>query len=148
MASDPAIEAALRLIKEFEGCKLRAYPDPATGGDPITIGWGATGPGIVLGLEWTQATADARLSQDVARFADGVKRAVTWTATASQLGAMISLAYNIGLAAFKKSTLLRRFNSGDIEGAKAQFAVWNRAGGRVMKGLTRRRTAEAKVFGS
>lgn len=147
MASDPAIEAALRLIKEFEGCKLKAYPDPATGGDPWTIGWGATGPGIGPGVEWTQATADARLSQDVTRFANGVKQDVTWAATPNQLGAMISLAYNIGLAAFKKSTLLRRFNSGDVHGAQAEFAKWNRAAGKVMKGLTRRRTAEAKVFG-
>lgn len=145
MATDT--EVALKLIKQFEGCKLKAYPDPGTGGDPWTIGWGATGPGIGPGVEWTQAAADARLSNDVARFANGVRNSVTWSATPNQLGAMISLAYNIGLTAFKKSTLLRRFNAGDIHGAQAEFAKWNRAGGRVMRGLTRRRKAEADVFG-
>lgn len=148
MACKTPIDVAVELIQQFEGLELTAYPDPGTGGDPWTIGWGATGPGIGPGVEWTQATADARLSQDVARFADGVKRAVTWSATANQMGAMISLAYNIGLAAFKKSTLLRRFNAGDVDGAQQQFSVWNRAGGRVMRGLSRRRAAEAKVFGS
>lgn len=146
MASDT--DFALKLIKEFEGCKLKAYPDPGTGGDPWTIGWGSTGPGIGPGVVWTQQQADDRLASDVAKFAAGVRSAVTWPATPSQLGAMISLAYNIGIAAFKKSTLLRRFNAGDVHGAQAEFAKWNRAGGRVMRGLSRRRAAEAKVFAS
>lgn len=145
---DSAIKAALKLIMEFEGCELRAYPDPGTGGDPITIGWGATGPDIRLGLVWTQRQADTRLSADVSKFASGVRALVTRPTTAGQLGAMISLAYNIGLAAFKKSTLLRLFNAGDVAGARKQFAAWNKSGGRVMAGLTRRRAAEAAVFGA
>lgn len=148
MPTDSAIEAALGLIKQFEGCHLTAYPDPATGGDPWTIGWGATGPGINKGVVWTQAAADARLAQDVKRFADGVRGVVKAPANPNQLGAMISLAYNIGLSNFSGSTLLRKFNAGDYAGAQAQFARWNRAAGKVMRGLTRRRAAEASVFGA
>lgn len=139
-----AQEVALGLIKPFEGCKLRAYRCPA---GVWTIGWGATGPDIVEGLVWTQAQADARLAQDVSKFLAGVRAAVKEPATDGQLGAMTSLAYNIGLAAFRKSTLLRLFNAGDVRGAAAQFARWNKAGGKVLPGLTRRRAAECAAFG-
>lgn len=143
---DEALGIALKLIKEFEGCRLEAYPDPATGGDPWTIGWGATGQGIAKGLRWTQAQADMRLSHDVAKFMAGVVSAAP-TGTATQIGAMTSLAYNIGLLAFQQSTLLRLHNAGNYAGAQAQFARWNRGGGKVMAGLTRRRDAEALVYG-
>lgn len=145
--ADPAIEVAIGLIRQFEGCHLKAYPDPGSGGDPWTIGWGSTGPGIGPGVIWTQATADARLTQDVARFAKGVRDLVKVETNPNQLGALISFAYNVGLANLKGSTLLRKLNAGDYEGAKAQFSRWNRAAGRVMRGLSRRRAAEAKVFG-
>lgn len=141
--------SALSLIKQFEGCKLTAYPDPGSGGDPWTIGWGATGDGIRKGVTWTQAQADARLESDVAKFADGVRKLIGAAPTTdTQLGAMISLAYNIGLGAFKESTLLRLHKEGDYAGAGAQFARWNKAAGKVMAGLTRRREAEAKVYRS
>ena len=142
---DEALGVALKLIREFEGCKLTAYPDPGSGGDPWTIGWGSTGTGIVKGVTWTQAQADARLAMDVAKFMSGV-RAAAPKGSAEQIGAMTSLAYNIGLDAFRNSTLLRRHNAGDYAGAQAQFAVWKRAGGKVMAGLIRRRAAEAEVY--
>lgn len=145
--ADPAIEVATALIKQFEGCHLKAYPDPGSGGDPWTIGWGATGPGIAKGVVWTQATADGRLAQDVARFANGVRNALTAPVNDNQLGALISFAYNVGLANLKSSTLLRKVNAGDYDGAKGQFSRWNRAAGKVMRGLTRRRAAEAAKFG-
>jgi lysozyme len=104
MSTDPATEVALKLVKEFEGCKLKAYPDPGTGGDPWTIGWGSTGPGIKPGVVWTQKQADDRLAADVKKFGDSVKDSVTYPANPNQMGAMISLAYNIGLAAFRSST--------------------------------------------
>lgn len=137
---------ALALIKQFEGCKLDAYPDPGTGGDPWTIGWGATGPGIKKGVRWTQAQADQRLAADVARFAAGVDAVVTKAPTAGQRAAMISFAYNVGLGAFSSSTLLRKHNAGDFEGAAAEFGRWNKAAGKVLNGLTRRREAEAAVY--
>src|SRR5690606_4633897 len=144
-----ALAHALALIKEFEGCRLTAYPDPGTGGEPYTIGWGATGPGIRPGVKWTQAQADERLAQDVDRFLTGVFAAInkaTVTPSPAELGAMTSLAYNIGLRAFEQSTLLRLYNAGDRAGAAAQFLRWNRAGGKVMRGLTRRREAEKALF--
>ena len=135
--------AALDLIKAFEGCKLEAYRCPA---GVWTIGYGATGPEVRQGLRWTQRQADERLAADVERFALGVRRLLTRIPTPDELGAMTSLAFNIGLGAFGKSTVLRKFNAGDKAGAAAAFALWNKAGGKVLQGLVRRRAAEADLF--
>lgn len=144
---------ALALIKEFEGCRLTAYPDPGTGGVPWTIGWGSTrdeqGKAIVPGTTWTQERADARLAADVGKFAAGVDSALGGAATtANQKAAMVSLAYNVGVKAFAGSTLLKLHKAGDYAGAAARFADWNKAAGKVLKGLTRRREAEARVYRS
>lgn len=141
-----ALAQAVALIKRWEGCKLVAYPDPGSGGDPWTIGYGATGRDIKPGVRWTQAQADDRLALDVARFLRGVESVLSREATETQLGAMASLAYNIGVKAFTGSTLLQKFNSGDIAGAAGQFLRWNRSGGKPMRGLTNRRTDERRVF--
>ena len=141
-----AIDLAVPLIQRFEGCELLAYPDPGSGGAPWTIGWGATGPGIKPGVRWTQQQADARLRDDVGKFAAKVARLVTVQTEHHEMAALISLAYNIGTGAFADSTLLRKLNSGDKRGAAEQFKRWNKAGGRVMRGLTNRRAAEAALF--
>ena len=136
-----------RLVKSFEGCKLAAYPDPATGGDPWTIGYGATDPGIVKGVVWTQAQADARFTQDIGKFAAKVGALLGSTPTTQgQFNALVSLAYNIGPGNLASSTLLRLHKAKDYEGAANQFARWNKAAGQVMTGLTRRRAAEAKMY--
>jgi len=140
-------KAGLALIKQFEGLSLAAYPDPATGGDPWTIGYGATGPGISKGVVWTQAQADSRLADDVSRFADGVSAMIgNAPTTQGQFDAMVSLAYNVGLGNFRESTLRRLHNEGNTAEAAAQFIRWNKANGKVMAGLTRRREAEAKMY--
>lgn len=141
-----ATSKALALIKQFEGCRLKAYPDPGTGGDPWTVGWGATGPDIHPGTVWTQDQADNRLLLDVTRFARGVSKLITVPVTEGQLAACISISYNIGLRAFGGSTLLRLLNSGDYAGASGQFARWSKAGGKVLPGLVRRRSAERALF--
>lgn len=141
-----ALDHAMSLVKKWEGLRLTAYPDPASGGDPWTIGYGSTGPDVKPGVTWTQAQAEHRLSDDLTRFMVGVRAAVKHPATPAQLGAMTSLAYNIGLGAFRASALLRTFNEGDIKGAAAQFPRWNRAAGRVMTGLSNRRADEQRVF--
>lgn len=141
-----AIAVAAALVRKWEGCKLTAYPDPATGGEPYTIGFGATGPGIRKGVTWTQQQADKRLEQDVARFVDGVRSMLKRPATDNQLGAMASLAYNVGLAAFGRSTLLRLFNEGKTAAAAQQFGVWTMAAGKRMQGLVNRRADERRVF--
>lgn len=141
-----AIAVAAALVRKWEGCKLTAYPDPGTGGAPWTIGYGATGPGIVKGACWTQAQADQRLEDDVRGFVDGVRRLLKRPATDNQLGAMASLAYNVGLRRFEGSTLLRLFNEGKPEAAAKQFGVWTLAAGRRMQGLVNRRADERRVF--
>ena len=137
------------LIKRFEGCARRigrglveAYPDPGTGGAPWTIGWGATGPGIGPGTVWTEAEADARLERDLTRYAGEVSDAIgTAPTTQAQFDALVSFHFNTG--AIRRATLTRKHIEGDYSGAAAEFARWNRAGGRVMRGLVRRPPAEA-----
>lgn len=141
-----AIANAVILVKKWEGCKLEAYPDPASGRDPYTIGYGATGQGIVKGVKWSQKQAEDRLALDLDRFMAGVRSVLKRRPKDTQLAAMTSLAYNIGVGAFKKSTLLRKFNEGDIAGAANEFPKWNKAAGKVMRGLTNRRLDEQRVF--
>ena len=136
-------EAGVRLVQEFEGCRLDAYRCPA--GIP-TIGYGATGPDIRMGMVWTQEQADERLAEDLARFAAGVERLVQVDLTDNQFAALVSFAYNVGLGALRDSTLLRKLNAGDYLGAADQLPRWARAGGRIMPGLTRRRAAERDLF--
>ena len=136
-------EAGVRLVQEFEGCRLDAYRCPA--GIP-TIGYGATGPDIRMGMVWTQEQADARLVEDLARFADGVERLVEVDLSDNQFAAIVSFAFNVGLGALRDSTLLRKLNAGDYLGAADQLPRWARAGGRVLPGLTRRRAAERDLF--
>ena len=138
-----AISKALELIKAFEGCKLKAYLCPA--GVP-TIGWGATGPDVRLGMVWTQDQADNRLLTDAARFARGVAQLVKVPVNDNQGGALISFAYNVGLGNLAMSTLLRLLNGGNYAGASAQFMRWDKAGGKRLTGLTRRRAAERALF--
>ena len=144
----------LALIRQFEGCaRLRpdgmveAYPDPGTGGEPWTIGWGATGPDVGPATVWTQQQCDARLESDVARHARDVAFALgDAPTTQAQFDALVSFHYNTG--AIARSTLLRRHLAGDYRAAAEEFARWNRAGGRVLKGLVRRRAAEARLYRS
>ncbi|WP_447875874.1 lysozyme [Serratia fonticola] len=133
------------LIKSFESLKLKAYPDPATGGKPWTIGWGHT-KGVKPGDKITQAQAEAFLSDDLAEFESAVNSAIKRPMTQSQFDAMVSLAFNIGGANFASSTLVKKFNAGDVTGAADEFPRWNRANGKVMNGLTRRRNAERELF--
>lgn len=135
----------MALIKSFEGLSLKAYPDPGSGGDPWTIGYGAT-LNVKRGDTITQAEADAFLRRDLARFEKAVNRLAP-TTTQGQFDAMVSLAFNVGEGNLSGSTLLRMHNAGDYAGAQGQFARWNRAAGRIMAGLTRRRTAEAAMYG-
>jgi GH24 family phage-related lysozyme (muramidase) len=149
-------QSCTKLIQQFEGCAKRrpdgsfeAYPDPASGGDPWTIGWGSTGADIKKGDVWTQEQCDARFSTHVGDFGSKVAAAIGGAATTQhQFDAMVSLAYNIGVANLSSSTLLRKHKAGDYAGAAAEFVKWNKAKGKVMAGLTRRREAEAALYAS
>jgi lysozyme len=137
--------AGIALIKRFEGCRLTAYPDPGTGGDPWTIGWGATGKGIRKGTIWTQQQADARLENDLTRYAAEVAKALqNAPTTQAQFDALVSFHYNTG--AIGKATLTRLHKAGDFAGARAEFGRWVHAAGRVLPGLVKRRSAEAELY--
>lgn len=139
--------AALAILKGAEKCRLKAYPDPGTGGAPWTCGWGATGKDIGPNTVWTQAQADARLQQDIAEHADQVQRAIgNAFTTDNQFGAMVSLAYNIGIGHFLSSSVLRFHLTGDHHDAAAAFRAWDKAGGRALPGLVTRRAAEAALY--
>lgn len=122
-------EAGMRLIKESEGCVLKAYPDPATGGEPWTIGYGHTGSDVRPGKVIDQAEADRLLDEDVDLFERGVNRLVVVDLTQGQFDALVCFAFNLGLGALQQSTLLKLLNARDYEGAAKQFARWNRASG-------------------
>lgn len=142
--------AGIALIKEFEGCRLKAYPDPATGGEPWTIGYGLTSAAGIIpvkrGLVITQAQADEYLVKSLAKYEDAVSKALTKPPTPNQFAAMVSLCFNIGPGNFAKSSVVRKLNAGDVAGAANAFLLWNKAAGKVMAGLTRRREAERKLF--
>ena len=133
---------AIPIIKEFEGCRLKAYRCPA---GIFTIGWGHT-DGVIEGDEITQEQANSLLSRDVDMFATGIRRLLSVDVSVNQLAALTSLAFNIGLGNLRHSTLLKLLNAGDFEGAANQFLRWNKAGNKVLPGLVRRREAEKQLF--
>lgn len=142
-------EEGLRLIKSFEGYHTRqkdgscsAYLCPAR---VPTIGYGCT-EGVKIGMVWTADEAEAALLREIARFENAVNASVTVEINQNEFDAMVSLAYNIGAAGFKKSTVLRRLNKGDRAGAAKGFQLWNKGGGRVLAGLVSRRMREAALF--
>ena len=144
----------LALLKHFESCARRrrdgafeAYPDPGTGGDPWTIGWGSTGKGIVRGTVWTQTECDARLNRDLVRFAREVARALGAAPTSqNQFDALVCFHYNTG--AIAKATLTRLHKAARFGEAELEFGKWITAGGQRMNGLVRRRRAEADLYRS
>lgn len=136
-------EAGLALVKEFEALRLQAYmPTPD---DVPTIGYGHT-KGVKMGDTCTEEEAQAWLREDLAEAEACVEEAITAVLTDNEFSACVSLAYNIGCHAFKESTLAKRLNDADYDGARAQFLRWDRQAGRQLAGLTRRRKAEADLF--
>lgn len=144
---------ALSLIREFEGCKLKAYPDPGTGGEPWTIGWGSTrlmDGAVEEGDEISQTEADELLRWEVEKTAREVFRifpeAKQWPG--NRISALISFVYNVGSGAAEGSTLRKRFAAGEDPNqvVAEELPRWNKANGQELAGLTRRRMAEVKAF--
>jgi len=137
------MRTGLLIIKQFEGCKLKAYLCPA---NVWTIGWGRT-TNVKRGDTCTQAQADAWLDDEYDAFERGVLNLLDdQTTTPNMLGAMVSLAYNIGLGAFGKSSVLRNHLARRYTSAAASFEMWNKGGSKVLPGLVRRRAAEAVLY--
>jgi lysozyme len=137
----------LAMIKQFEGFSLKAYLDPV---QIPTIGYGTIaihGRPVKMGMVITEAQASEYLLADLQKFEDAVNQAVNVPLTQEQFDALVSFTYNLGPGNLRASTLLKMINAGRLEEAQPQFLRWNRAGGKVFKGLTRRRLAEAALFG-
>lgn len=137
-------------IKKSEGLRLEAYPDPGSkNGLPVTIGYGTTrinGKPVSLGTKITKAQAESYLKADLQKFADKVAALIKVRLNKNQFGALVSFAYNIGLGAFERSTLLRLLNAGDYNSVPAQMRRWNKNDGKVMQGLVNRREDEIKLW--
>lgn len=137
----------IELIKRFEGLELKAYQDSV---GVWTIGYGWTqpvdgkkiGPGMVI----DQATADRLLKGGFVQYEQGVNQLVKVNITQGQFDALVSFAYNFGLRSLSTSTLLRKLNSGDKQGAADEFCRWVNAGGVKLDGLVKRRMAERELF--
>jgi len=142
--------AGINLIKEFEGLELTAYPDPATHGEPWTIGYGhttAAGPPRVLPkMTISRLDAERILRDDLRKYEAAVEKLVTVQLKQNQFDALVSFAYNCGVGNLQKSTLLKRVNQGRFDDVPAEFMKWTKAAGTTMKGLIRRRRAEAALW--
>jgi lysozyme len=140
-------QRGIEALKRHEGLRLHSYPDPATGGEPWTIGYGRA-HGVSKDQQITEPQAEQYLREDLQWVEDAIKETVTAPLTQAQFDALCSLIYNIGEGAFRKSTLLRKLNAKDYMGAVQEFVRWNMAAGKAMPGLTNRRVLEAKMFES
>ncbi|MBT1889244.1 lysozyme [Enterobacter roggenkampii] len=140
-------EKGIALIKQFEGCKLTAYQDSV---GVWTIGYGWTQPvdgkPIRAGMTINQETAERLLKTGLVSYESDVSRLVKVGLTQGQFDALVSFTYNLGARSLSTSTLLRKLNAGDYAGAADEFLRWNKAGGKVLNGLTRRREAERALF--
>jgi len=140
--------ASVEDIARWEDCRTAAYRCPA--GTP-TIAWGET-ENIRLDMQWTEDQCDARFFQQIVRYTRKVEALLDKEANANQLGALVSLSYNIGLGALARSTVLRKHNEGDFEAAGRAFGLWNKAKNPTtgtlepMGGLTARRAAETALY--
>ena len=134
--------AALNLIKQAEGLRLTAYKCPA---GIWTIGYGHT-CGVRQGQRCTEAQAEAWLVEDIRDAEQTVDYLIKVPLTDNQRGALVSFTLNVGGGAAATSTLFKRINARDYDGAAAEFRRWNKAGGKVLAGLTRRRADEAALF--
>ena len=137
--SDDGIE----FIRQHEGVRHGAYLDSV--GIP-TIGVGHTGPEVKMGLSWTDDQIDTALRSDLSTAEDCIEAHVEPELTQPQFDALVSFIFNVGCNAFKNSTMLTLINAGNMDAAAQQFQRWNKAGGRVIDGLAKRRDAERELF--
>lgn len=135
----------LKLIKQWEGCRLTAYRDVA---GILTIGYGSTGSHVAPGMKITQAEADRLLVKDLDRFERAVDTLVKVALADNQFAALVSFAFNVGegKGGFATSTLLKKLNAGSYDAVPAELMKWVNAGGKMVKGLVNRRSAEAGLW--
>lgn len=136
-----------QLLTAREGNVLTAYQD---GGGVWTIGVGHTAaaglPKPVKGMKISAIESDAILSRDLGQYERAVDEAVQIVLNQNEFDALVSLCFNIGIGAFRKSTLVKRLNAGNRKAAAEQFLVWNKDNGKTIRGLTTRREGERAQF--
>lgn len=152
-------ETGLAFIRTFEALRLTGYLDAARSPVP-TIGWGHTAmaggaityedgtktEAVIVGKTISLAEAKRLKQRDMTQFETAVLKLLKKSPRQHEFDAMVSLTFNIGSDAFKKSSILRKFNAGDVQDAANAFLLWNKSGGRVLAGLTRRREGERALF--
>ena len=131
------------LIKKYEGCKLEAYKCPA---GIWTIGYGHTDANVTSGTKITQEQANKLFNQDIKKFEKGVEQMVKVLINQNQFDALVSFSFNLGLGALQNSTLLKKLNAKDYQGAANEFDRWVYAGNKKLEGLIRRRREEKELF--
>jgi lysozyme len=142
----------LQLIKDSESFQSKPYVDPATGAEPITIGYGTTvyPSGVKVTLKdmlVSEHEAEFFLMADVSKFEKVVLKYVTSAINENQFSALVSFAYNLGLGALKGSNLLKKVNENpNDKSIFDEFLRWNKGGGKVLKGLVIRRNKEAQLY--
>ena len=135
-------EEGISLIKKFEGCKLEAYLDAV---DVPTIAYGRT-KDVKIGDICTQQQAEDWLEEELVEYEGYVNEAVKVELTQPQFDSLVSWTYNLGPSNLNRSSMLRVLNTSDYDNVPEQIMRWNKAGGRVLAGLVRRREAEAEMF--
>ena len=143
MTTRKITQDGLDFIQDVEGCKLFAYLD--TGG-VWTIGVGHTGPEVVKGLTCSMEQALQWLKEDSEEAQEAIRQSVEGLLTQNQFNALVSFVFNVGINAFKKSTMLKLINKGDFDGAAKEFTKWNKDNGKEILGLSKRRILEQSVF--
>ena len=139
--------AGLAIVKEFEGLRLKAYKCPAA---VWTIGYGHTSaagaPIVNPDLVITKDEAEEVLERDMEQYEEGVRKYVKVDLTQGQFDALVDFAYNAGVGALAKSTLLKKVNAEKFDEVPAEFMKWTKGGGKELPGLVRRRRAEVKLW--
>lgn len=135
-------QEGIELLKQFEGFRSKAYQDMV---GVWTIGYGFT-KNVKAGDVLSREDAEIRLKEELEEYVAGVKQACKIEPNENQLAAMVVFAFNVGVAGFKKSTVCKAHNRGDEQAAARAFGLWNKAGGKVVAGLTRRRNAESVLY--
>ena len=135
-------ERGTEILKYFEGCKLTAYQDSV---GVWTIGYGHT-KGVYDGMTITQDQAEQMLLSELEEYEGYIENMVTVPLTQNQFDALVVWIYNLGPTNFKNSTLLKELNAGNYNAAGQEITRWNKAGGKVLAGLVKRREAEAELF--
>ena len=135
-------QEGLALIKKFEGCRLKAYRCSA---NVLTIGYGHTG-GVKEGDVISQPEADKLLEEDIAKFEDYVSDNVIVELNQNQFDALVAWTFNLGVGNLRQSTMLKKLNESDFASVPFEMRRWNKAGGKTLDGLIRRRQAESLLF--